>query len=261
MKFIDCFTFYNELDMLEFRLSQLYDIVDYFILVEATKTQAGHDKILYFDLYKQRYEKYLDKIIHIIVTDMPTKEIDPWIRENHQRRCIKKGLEKINLENEDIITISDLDEIVDPNTLKDIKNKGLNGIFCLEQDIYFYNFNCKGKIKWYHAKILNYGTYLTINDPQQVRMTPYLPVIKKGGWHLSYFGNIDFIKNKIKNQAHQEFNSDFYLKDDQIMNQIKNCDDLYLRDNNTTHGFHYVDFINNDYLPDNYTYLIELLQK
>ena len=49
MKIIDGFTFYNELDMLLYRLSVLDDIVDYFIIVEATKTHAGKDKILYYE--------------------------------------------------------------------------------------------------------------------------------------------------------------------------------------------------------------------
>ena len=35
MKIIDSFIFYNELDLLEYRLSILNDLVDYFILVES----------------------------------------------------------------------------------------------------------------------------------------------------------------------------------------------------------------------------------
>ena len=46
MKIIDCFIFYNELDLLFYRLSVLNNVVDYFVLVEATKTHAGNDKIL-----------------------------------------------------------------------------------------------------------------------------------------------------------------------------------------------------------------------
>lgn len=70
-KIIDGFIFYNELDMLEFRLKEHWDVVDYFILVESTKTFAYNDKILYFDQNKSRYSNYLEKIIHIIVDDMP----------------------------------------------------------------------------------------------------------------------------------------------------------------------------------------------
>ena len=40
-KIIDCFTFYNEIEMLTYRLNVLDEIVDYFILVEATHTYIG----------------------------------------------------------------------------------------------------------------------------------------------------------------------------------------------------------------------------
>ena len=36
----DCFTFFNELDILELRLQLLYDVVDKFVLVESTKTHS-----------------------------------------------------------------------------------------------------------------------------------------------------------------------------------------------------------------------------
>ena len=48
MKIVDCFIFYNEIDLLNYRLNLLYDIVDYFIIVEATKTHMGNSKKMYF---------------------------------------------------------------------------------------------------------------------------------------------------------------------------------------------------------------------
>jgi Glycosyltransferase family 17 len=35
MKIFDCFTFYNEFDILKVRLNELSDTVDYFVLIEA----------------------------------------------------------------------------------------------------------------------------------------------------------------------------------------------------------------------------------
>jgi len=110
-KVIDCFPFYNELDLLDFRLRYMDDVVDKFVLVEATHTQAGNPKELYFEKNKARYEKYLHKIEHIIVDDCPNTN-DPWDNENHQRRGINKGIVKTNPGNDDIIIISDVDEIV-----------------------------------------------------------------------------------------------------------------------------------------------------
>jgi beta-1,4-mannosyl-glycoprotein beta-1,4-N-acetylglucosaminyltransferase len=70
MKLIDGFVFYNELGLLKYRLDTLYEIVDNFILVESTKTFSGNSKELFYEKNKHLYEKYQDKIIHIIVDDM-----------------------------------------------------------------------------------------------------------------------------------------------------------------------------------------------
>ena len=48
-KVIDAFAFYNEVDMLEYRLETLYDYVDKFVIVEATMTHSGLDKPLNFE--------------------------------------------------------------------------------------------------------------------------------------------------------------------------------------------------------------------
>ena len=64
-RIVDGFTFYNELHMLYYRLSSLYAVVDYFILVEATLTHAGNPKPLYYDSNKHLFAEFEDKIIHV----------------------------------------------------------------------------------------------------------------------------------------------------------------------------------------------------
>jgi beta-1,4-mannosyl-glycoprotein beta-1,4-N-acetylglucosaminyltransferase len=257
MKIVDTFTFYNELKMLEFRLEELHEVVDYFVIVEATYTHSGKEKELYFDKDKELFSKYLDKIIHIIVDDMPN-DGNSWNNENHQRRCIHRGIEKLNLNNTDIIIVSDCDEIPDTNVLNKIKKYGINDVYSLVMDMYYYNLCCKGT-QWYHSKILNYETYNKLGaDCEKIRML-HNTAIKgiKCGWHFSYFGGVEFIKNKIKNFAHQEYNNDNYLDDKKIEQQIKNCDDLFFRNNKDNHNFKRVEICDNDYLPENHHMLLE----
>ena len=97
MKIIDCFTFYNELDMLELRLNELNEVVDYFVLVECVKTHANNDKELYFENNKDRFSKFLDKIIHIIVKDNIPQTSNAWDIENYQRRGIDQGIKQLYL--------------------------------------------------------------------------------------------------------------------------------------------------------------------
>ena len=73
MKIIDSFIFYNELDLLNYRLSILNDFVDYFILVESTHTFTGYPKKLFYNENKKLFDKFNQKIIHIIVDDFPYK--------------------------------------------------------------------------------------------------------------------------------------------------------------------------------------------
>ena len=266
IKIIDCFTFYNELDILEFRLEELYDYVDYFILVESTFTHTNSQKILFYDDNKDRYRKYEDKIIHIIVDDMPCGE-NSWINENHQRRCINRGIKTLKLNNNDIIIISDVDEIIDKKRLIEIRSTGINGIYKLEQDLYYYNLTCKDRTKWNLARILDFSTYKVLNnDPQYIRdnRSDDITIIKKAGWHFSWFGNINFIKNKIKNFGHQEYNKEEFLDDNKIKKQIENSDDLFFREtgkNGHTHDWYKIDIEENDYLPENYKMLLNPQKK
>ena len=55
MKVIDCFIFYNELDLLDYRLNILKEVVDYFVIVESTHTFVGKEKELYFNKDKYNY--------------------------------------------------------------------------------------------------------------------------------------------------------------------------------------------------------------
>lgn len=223
MKIVDCFTFYNELTMLKFRLEYLYDTVDHFVLVEATRTHVGNPKPLFFEQNKSMFAKYLDKIVHIVVSDMPmpvvaqtqTKVMYTLRRENYQRQCIRRGIQSLALKNDDLIIISDCDEIPDRNT---IKNKKIDKLYALEQDLYYYDLTYQQKEKWTQSRICNYQTYKTINDPQLIRMT-HCECISNGGWHFSYFGNTDFIVNKIRNFCHYNWFEN--LTTDEIKERIQ----------------------------------------
>ncbi len=107
-KVYDCFMFFNEIELLKMRLEELDEIVDHFVLVECVETQRGNPKPLYFQENRHLFEKYLDKIIHVVV-DESHPEMNLWARENFQRRCIARGL--THCSPSDLIIISDLDEI------------------------------------------------------------------------------------------------------------------------------------------------------
>jgi beta-1,4-mannosyl-glycoprotein beta-1,4-N-acetylglucosaminyltransferase len=116
----DTFIFFNELELLELRLNELSDVVDRFILVEATRTFTNKPKPLYYAENKHLFSKFNHKITHIIVEDLPESD-NPWILERFQRNCISRGFN--NMSDDDIIMISDTDEIPRAEIVKEVTNK------------------------------------------------------------------------------------------------------------------------------------------
>jgi len=224
---VDCFLFYNEMDMLHLHLEELYDVVDKFVLVESTTTFVGNPKELFFEKHRDRYSKYLDKIVHVVVDDTP-KMNNPWISERFQRNAIDRGIAQLDLKNEDIIIICDVDEISDSETLTTISKEGLSVSMSLEMDLYYYNFNCRYTGKWHSAKVVPYTVYKQYPQPDNIRRSK-CDTIEKGGWHLSYFGTPEFISNKLANFSHQEYNNPTYNNLEIIKKRVEEGGDLFGR--------------------------------
>ncbi|MBN2884516.1 hypothetical protein JXE04_01175 [Patescibacteria group bacterium] len=224
----DCFTFFNELDLLELRLQTLNNVVDKFVLVEASKTHSNKDKELYYQNNQARFHQYADKIIHIIVNEFP-EYINSWTFEKHQRNCIMQGLN--NCKPEDIILISDVDEIPNPITIQKFKDK--QGIKTLKQRMFYYylnNIDLHSPL-WADTptKMLSFKELNELgNSPQKVRFYNG-KIIHNGGWHFSYLGGTSKISEKIKAFAHQEYNRKEY-NDIKIINErVKSGKDIFLR--------------------------------
>lgn len=270
MKIIDSFIFYNELDLLYYRLSILDEFVDYFILVESTHTFSGHIKPLFYNENKTRFAKFNSKIIHIVVTDFPFKYPNinynlqnQWQNEYYQRNCIHRGMNQIiqSLNPDDVILTSDVDEIPNPSILYNLKNNTLeynkSSLNRLALDMYYYNLHYRvGEgSNWHGIKLLTIFAYNTIRLTfQQMRLwehTNPVPIVKNGGWHLSYFGDINFIIKKIDSFSHQEYNNDNYINATSLQDKIKNGINL-LNDTRLV----YIPIEENKNLPHKYdTYL------
>jgi beta-1,4-mannosyl-glycoprotein beta-1,4-N-acetylglucosaminyltransferase len=250
---VDCFTFYNEFKLLGYRLKLLSPIVDFFVIVEADLTFSGQPKPLYFDLNHHLYDEYRDKIIHIIVRDMP-KTGDAWGREAFQRNAIDRGLRQLPLDDKDVIIISDCDEIPDPTVLADLLSKGIDQMYLLIQDFYYYDITCKMNQYLNRVKIFDYGTYRRGGlTPQQARYLNGHREIQKAGWHLSYFGDAEFIIGKIRSFSHQELNIPRYTDPKAITDAIRKHKDLFGRfDAQIT----YIPINENPYPPPDYQMLL-----
>lgn len=232
-KIIIGFTFYNELNMLEAHLTQLYDYVDAFILVEANVTFTGKPKPFYFEQNKHRYTKFLDKIVHIKVTDMPNTG-NAWDNEAFQRNCITRGIHKIpGVSRSDILVICDVDEIISKTTPDILRQRNFDKDShpsIIPLSFYYYNFSCKAKKQWYFVKAIKLGRLITSGKTcHQIRIhNIYSEIIPNtGGWHLSYFGDKEYIKNKLRSFSHTEYSHGKYVNDNYIETMITQCRSLF----------------------------------
>ena len=222
----DCFMFFNELDVLEVRLNELYDTVDKFILVEADKTFTNQDKPLWFNENKERFSKFADKIEHIIIDTYP-KFDSAWTFENYQRDVIIKTL-KDRCNDEDAVIISDLDEIPRADLIRKYKNT--DGIKVFEQKLYTFYFNYLNATEpdWKRGTRL-----LKFKDIQDKTLTDIRMAegkyIKNAGWHFTYLGGFEMVKYKIQSFAHQEYNNEYYMNDKRLMNLIMDGMDIFER--------------------------------
>ena len=152
MKIFDCFMYFDEEVVVDVRLNTLDEYVDYFVIVESKFTHKGDRRELRFN--HKKFEKFKDKIIYVIDDQIysKTERVNPEdnegeksrkyifnaaYRENGQRNLIIKGLS--GAKNEDLILISDVDEIP---KLSNLNIKKINEkIILFKQDMFHYKFN------------------------------------------------------------------------------------------------------------------------
>ena len=215
MKIYDCFTFCNEFDLLELRLRELYDHVDYFVLVEANKTFQNKDKELYFWKNKDQFLPWMDKIVHVPVVDMPV-DTDTWGRERFQRDAIKGGI--IGADLNDIIMIGDIDEIPRIETIATLRTSS-QSIWGFRMPLFNFKFNYMMYTQDYYTVWSGAIRLGLLNSPEDFRRMRHVlnqcpfnfsddnvQIIEHAGWHFTYLGNEDFAKSKIQSFAHDETN-------------------------------------------------------
>ena len=233
--------YFDEDLVLDIRLNTLNEKVNKFVIVEATKNHAGENKKLNFKI--ENFSKFKDKINYIIVDDLPINVTSPrkgW-HENHardqfQRNSIARGYK--DFDDDDLIMISDIDEIPNPKKIEEFNIK--NRYACFLQK----NFQSKINLlniseeDWPGTKICK-KKYL--KSPQWLRdiktkKKPFWKVfgkkiqtISNGGWHFSFLKSPESIKNKIISYSHQEYNKEEFTNIDLIKNRISLGQDLFQR--------------------------------
>lgn len=239
MRIFDCFTFFNELDLLEFRLKFLDDYVDYFVIAESNLTYNGKSKPYNFLPVKDRYKKWEHKIIYLPVEQSTAGLVfendssynpvsSAWKLENEQRNALAQASHMIA--DDDLVLVSDLDEIPDPSVLKKIKEQAGPVAFSLLFHYYYMNCQNIGESRWWQGCVAASGKQFKEITPQGLRNNrDVYPSIKKGGWHFSFLGGAEKISYKIQSYAHTEYNKKEYYDIKHIEESIMRGEDVLKR--------------------------------
>ena len=230
MKIYDCFMYFDEDLLLDLRLNYLDKFVEKFVITEATYTHNGDRKNLRFDI--NNFKKFKDKISYIVVDRQPDniKEIlksdneeergeklilNGMARDYFQRENLRKGIEAAS--DDDLILISDLDEIPNLNNLNFTKIN--NNVIIFEQKMFYYKLNLfYENFKWQGTKGVKFKNFISPQWLRNIKGKKYpkwridtwfskkkysnLFYIKNGGWHFTCLRTAEELEKKLLNFAH-----------------------------------------------------------
>lgn len=288
-KIIDAFLFFQELDLLEIRLAYLDKYVDQFVIVEACQTFSGNPKKFVFEENVQRFAKYIHKIKYLKINDFHndyesvqvflnesetlaykkisnilsqhnhySKDHLNWVLDTYHRECIHIALDNI-AQDEDVIILSDLDEIPSKNIFSKelLHSLKIKSRVCKQKEFrYFLNYfkddKWLGSIVGIYKNLKNVSFNLLRIDSKIDRKLVSNEPIESGGYHFTSCGDINLIKAKIASWGHQELNTDRVVSD--IGNNIHTGQDIFKREvgTNLTKVSIYDDF----YYDSSMTYLL-----
>jgi len=239
MAIYDCFQYFNEDHVLDLRFNILNEKVDYFVISESTKTHQGTEKKLNFNF--NNFNKFKHKIKYIVADY--DKEIDfdnhtggESIVEQHQRNSLSRGLVSAN--DNDLIILSDSDEIPDLTKLNQIKKSSKFTAFSQMMFMYKLNLQNLNESNWIGSKMVLKKNFPI---PQKLRNLKFKEYpfwrfdkinqqIIKGGWHFSFLQKPSDIAKKIKSFSHGEFHQNQLIDEKKIEEKIATNKDIFGRD-------------------------------
>ncbi|KAK4954246.1 hypothetical protein LTR10_007676 [Elasticomyces elasticus] len=252
-KVYDLVLFSTELDWLEIRLNTLAAYVDYFVVIESPTTFTNKPKPLILQENWNRFEKYHEKMIYMVVQD-PVVSTRHWDHEDFFRNALLREvfINVVGTSKEahrgDVLLISDMDEIIRPGVALLLRYCDFPSRLTLRTHFYYYSF------QWYHhgeqwahpdATIFG-GTIANTIAPNDLRqgllgpgLLPFAALSRwwnratlwNAGWHCSScFATIEEMRTKMQSFSHQPWNTAGNRDARVMMSRVRNGLDLFGRE-------------------------------
>ncbi|MDG6095802.1 discoidin domain-containing protein [Acetobacter sp. AN02] len=217
-KIYDLMPFYNEFDLMDIRLNHLYNHIDYFVICEAGETFTGQPKEKLFYKNRERFSKFLDKVIYLSIDKFPD-EIHFGKKEFFQKQYLLNGVK--DAADDDYIIFGDVDEIPRISSIQDAMK--FDGVSHLDMPMYQYYLNMLMEEHWKAPYIIkkkyipaldagcpkegnevggsmNYSRF-SMERIAREQNIPY-QVLGKAGWHFTFMGGAKEIVAKLSAYSH-----------------------------------------------------------
>lgn len=222
----DCYLYNGESSLQKIRVKEFEHLLPLkktmevrHVAIESNFTFTGIEKP--FRMTLQEIEEY--GIEWFPLNDKPFD--DPWKNEARQRNFIKTALISLGVQDDDIVIISDCDEIVRAYAVQHYRPE--YGLVALQMDIYYFFLNTiADHEQWRIPKIMTWD-YLKSRTPEEVRRSGYNLALVSAGWHYGYAGGINTVLEKFKSFAHQDKAVQQFAKQELLEGKIERAESLW----------------------------------
>ncbi len=202
---VDCFTFFDEFDVLELHLRTLEDAVDRFVICEAPFTFRGAPKPLHLAAHPERVARWRDRIT-LLCYDAPASA-DPWLNEWGQRDFLMRGL--TDCAPDDLVLIGDCDEIPDPrNAAERPRTQRILAHRMMMAEGYV---NRIAPGPWDGTRSVRAGDLTHFAGLSDIRKRPSAEYdVVEGGWHFTSLGGAAVMERKLRTFSHVEYDIPYF---------------------------------------------------
>jgi hypothetical protein len=216
---VDGCLLFNELDVLELRLQELWPVVDRFVVVEATFSHAGAPKPAFLSESAERFAPYREKLVVRVLGEAPLanprSEAERRVLEAFQRDAIGHAVEGLGLRGSDVVLVSDVDEIPRPSAVSSVHRRLWSEPYAVfVQDFLHHWVNHAwpdgrppgwlGTVACRRRTARAVGTHRVRRGRDRAghlagARVPRASYVEAGGWHLTWLGGAEACWTKAQN--------------------------------------------------------------
>ena len=223
---VDICTFNGEKELFELRYNILKDYVDSFRVIEFDKTFSGREKhpvfaqnwpkVRSYYITEATWSKY--NTMALESPNCPKDGPEHWRREFAQKESIKDAISDLN--EKDIVFIGDVDEIWNPDQMKDYTY--VDDPIKLKLKVYSYFLDNRSSEEFWGTLV---ARYMDIKDAclNHLRSNTDLRTKEEYGWHFTSMGGYERVKDKLTDS----YTNDSYANDWVLNNLESNINEIH----------------------------------